>query len=287
MRPSSDRIPVILLGFLLLMVGAGSLLNGFVLPGVILLLLGLVIVDHQLQRTTGVGLFVRMLEWLEGLAALGRPEPRQSLPRPPIDRLGALPDPHPEDDNRAYAHALDAMQSAGHDPQRAQVQTVDIGVMAFTGQQPPVLYRSQPVPTGVDYIQPFVILRLPTTAMGRVRFEIARDDGQPIFIHEDMHDLPPGRTLIMPTMRLPLARLPSFNGRWQMRVSADGVLLAVHRLAWNVPNAKAVPSMYVPLKEDGELRVEVRTLLERSRLEPLTLDELLAPQDEGRRASSR
>src|SRR5215207_7205316 len=57
---------------------------------------------------------------------------------------------------KVYAHALKAVERAGLNPDEVRVLPVDVGVMAFKGDSPPVVYRTQPVDDDVDYIQPFV-----------------------------------------------------------------------------------------------------------------------------------
>src|SRR5215207_57800 len=64
--------------------------------------------------------------------------------------------------DQVYAHALDAVRSAHLDPAETHVLPVDIGVMAFSGEEDPVIHRTLPVLDDVDYLQPFVQLRLPT-----------------------------------------------------------------------------------------------------------------------------
>lgn len=177
--------------------------------------------------------------------------------------------------DQVYAHALDAVRAAGLDPTNTHVLPIDIGVMAFSADQDPTISRTKPVLDDVDYIQPFVQLRLPTRAVGRVRFEIMDSDGQALFIHEEYHHLQRGRNLVTPSARLPIHDAHNMNGDWQLRVSADGVLLAVHPVGWQESTTKAIRRH---LREDGELSNEVRAMLAESRLQKMSLDELLAQQ---------
>ena len=71
-----------------------------------------------------------------------------------------------------YRHALESVQRAGHNPDDVQVLTVDIGVMAFKDNGEPTVFRTWSLPDDVDYIQPFVQLRLPSKATGRIKFEV-------------------------------------------------------------------------------------------------------------------
>jgi hypothetical protein len=177
--------------------------------------------------------------------------------------------------DQVYTHALDAVHAAGHDPTSTHVLPIDIGVMAFSSDQDPVIYRTRPVLDDIDYTQPFVQLKLPTRAVGRIRFEIVDSDGQVLFVHEDQHQLQRGRNLVTPSARLPIHDAHNMRGDWQLRISADGVLLAIHPFAWEESATKAIRRH---LREDGELTNEVRAMLTENRLQKLSLDELLSDQ---------
>lgn len=200
----------------------------------------------------------------------------------PIQEMDAQPRA-----DQVYAHALDAVRDAGLDPTTTHVLPIDIGVMAFSADQDPTIYRTKPVLDNVDYIQPFVQLRLPTRADGRIRFEILDSDGQTLFIHEEFHKLQRGRNLVTPSARLPIHDAHNMYGNWQLQVSADGVLLATHRFGWQESTTKSIRRH---LREDGELSNEVRAMLAESRLQKMSLDELLSeqqPDDSQRRESGR
>jgi hypothetical protein len=177
-----------------------------------------------------------------------------------------------------YSHALKAVERAGLNPDEVKVLPVDIGVMAFRGDQDPAVYRTRPVLDDVDYIQPFVQLRLPTKAMGKIRFEILDTDGQVLFIHEDMHQLVRGRNLITPTARLPIHDAQAMHGPWQLRVTADGLALATHTFEWQESTSKTIRRH---LTDDGEIGSGLRVALAENRLQKMSLDELLAAQDDG------
>lgn len=177
---------------------------------------------------------------------------------------------------KVYAHALRAVEQAGLNPDTAQVLPVDLGVMVFQGDNDPVVYRTQPIPDDADYIQPFVQLRLPTRAVGRVKFEIIDSDGQVIFIHEDVSNLERGRNLVTPSARLPIHDAHAMLGSWQVRISADGMPLAVHKFQWAETNTRAFRRH---ITADGELSNELRASLAENRLGKMSLDELLSFQD--------
>jgi len=177
---------------------------------------------------------------------------------------------------KVYAHALRAVEQAGLNPDTAQVLPVDLGVMVFQGDNDPVVFRTQPIPDDADYIQPFVQLRLPTRAVGRIKFEIIDSDGQVVFIHEDVNNLERGRNLVTPSARLPIHDAHAMLGDWQVRISADGMPLAIHKFMWQETNTRAIRRH---ITADGELSNELRASLAENRLGKMSLDELLSFQD--------
>ena len=185
---------------------------------------------------------------------------------------------------QVYAHAIRAVERAGRTPSETQVLPVDIGVMSFSAGQEPVVYRSQPVDDDIDYLQPFVQLRLPSRANGRIRFEIIDSDGQTLFIHEDFHQLERGRNLVTPGARLPVHDAQVTHGDWELRVSADGVPLAVHRFAWRERTEKVIRRH---IHEDGEISNELRAAISDSQPGSMSLDELLAAQEEEQQQARR
>lgn len=178
---------------------------------------------------------------------------------------------------RIYRHALEAIKRAGLDPDQVRVLVTDIGVMAYKGDDDPVVYRSRSVPDDVDYIQPFVQLRLPTKAVGRIRFEIIDSDGQVLFTREENHQLDRGRNLVTPSRRLPIHDAQAMYEGWELRISADGMLLATHQFAWEETTTRVVRRH---LGEDGEISSELRATLAENRLEKMSLDDLLGYQDD-------
>ncbi len=175
-----------------------------------------------------------------------------------------------------YKHALKAVRRAGMNPDEVQVLTVDIGMMVFKDNEEPVVHRTLPVPDDVDYIQPYAQLRLPTRASGRVRFEVYDSAGELIFAHEDDHNLKRGRNLISPAARLPIHDERELDDNWTVRVKADGVLLAEHDFGFV---EAADESIRKHIGEDGEITTELRAAMAESRLEKMSLDELLSFQE--------
>ncbi|MGB7339109.1 MAG: hypothetical protein WBC91_09480 [Phototrophicaceae bacterium] len=176
-----------------------------------------------------------------------------------------------------YRHALESVQRAGHDPDAVQVLTVDIGVMAFKDGSEPTVFRTWSLPDDVDYIQPFVQLRLPSKATGQIKFEVLDAVGNVVFVHEDSHNLERGRNFISPAARLPIHDETITKGQWGMRVSADGVLLAEHLFEFS---EAANQSIRRHIGEDGEINTELRAVMAESRLPKMSLDELLQFSDD-------
>jgi hypothetical protein len=118
-------------------------------------------------------------------------------------------------------------------------------------------------------------------------------DGDTIFVHENDHQFKRGLNLVTPAARLPIHDALAMQTDWLLRISADGVAIAEHRFGWQESADKA---MRRRLKADGELSSEIRTMMADNRLQRLSLDELLADQqqdevaaedDTQRRASGR
>lgn len=244
------------------------------------IMIGLILVVFGLSGAFG-GQEIALLMGLLGFYLLARQfdHPRQTPTRERAsERRSAIreiaEEPRTE---RGYKHAIDAAREAGLNPAEAVVLPVDIGVMAFSGDDDPVIFRTATVPDDIDYIQPFVQLRLPTRAVGRVRFEIIDSDGQVLFIHEDRHQLKAGMNLITPSARLPIHDAHAMAGDWQLRVSADDVPVAVHRFGWEESASKLIRRH---LSEDGEISNEIRAMMAESRLEKMSLDDLLSDQEE-------
>jgi len=180
-------------------------------------------------------------------------------------------------ENQVYKHALEAVRRVGLEPNRMQVLPVDIGLLSFHDDRNPVIHRLQAVEDNADYVQPYVQLRVPVTARGKIRFEVTDKDGKLLYVYEDNYQLKRGRNLIVPTTRLPIHDQHPTQGRWQVRVYADGTLIANHLFGWAATEDEAVRP---PVEEDGEISSEMRELLAENRLQRMSLDELLAPQDD-------
>jgi hypothetical protein len=260
--------------------------TGQMIGGVILLLIGLSAIASQafpalVLIALGALLLWRQFDnppsWMGGQNATSEADEEFDFSEPPIETRQSGTE-------KVYAHALKAVERAGLNPDDVRVLPVDVGVMAFKGDLPPVVYRTQPVDDDVDYIQPFVQLRLPTKAIGRIKFEILDSDGQALFIREENHQLERGRNLLTPSARLPIHDAQAMQRGWQLRISADGMPLATHKFEWQESDTKRVRRH---ITEDGEISNELRAAMAENRLQKLSLDELLGFQDGDEEAQSR
>ncbi len=265
-RSTDRRFAEIMIGLFLVIAGLSS---GDFGGTVVLLVLGVYLLSRQVNRSSAAT-YVAGSEDLDA-------EVEEVLPAQPRA-------------DQVYAHALDAVRRAGLDPTETHVLPIDIGVMAFSSDGDPVIYRTRPVLDDIDYLQPFVQLRLPTRARGRIRFELVDSDGQTLFVHEEDHEFQRGRNLVTPAARLPIHDAHAMLGDWQLRVSADGVLIADHRFEWQENTTKVIRRH---LTEDGELSSEVRAMVAENRLQRMSLDELLEQPEEdsanqaGKQSASR
>jgi len=242
------------------------------------IILGLILLMVALSAIGG-DQFLPLLLGLGGLYLLARQVRRSHFSaseresRKPRESLDAEEDFIPQPPRALNRRAVfDAVRRSGLDPTETHVLPIDVGVMAFSGDGDPVIYRTRPVPDDVDYLQPFVQLRLPTRAHGRIRFEIIDSDGQTLFVRQEDHEFERGRNLITPAARLPIHDAHAMMGAWQLRISADDVLIADHRFEWQEDARKVIRRH---LTEDGELSSEVRAMVAENRLQRMSLDELL------------
>jgi len=181
-----------------------------------------------------------------------------------------------------HQHALRAVRNAGLNPSEVQVLPLDMGLIAFQGENAPSIHRNTDVPDNSDYIQPFVELRVPVNATGKVRFEVFMGTGPAVFVHEDYHELKRGRNLVSPSARLPIHDELDTDRRWELRISADNVVIARHTFNWAAADETEDDGAELRdhIRADGEISNELRAMMSESRLGEMSLDELLAFQDE-------
>ena len=182
-------------------------------------------------------------------------------------------------EQRVYRHALESVTRAGLDPDEVQVLAVDIGLLTTKDGDEPQIYRTWALPDDIDYIQPFVQLRVPMEANGNIRFEIIDAVGDAVYIHEDTFKLTRGRNFLTPNTRMPLHDQMELDGKWGLRIIADGVTIADHRFEYS---EAAGNSIRRHIGEDGEINTEMRAVMAENRQPKMSLDDLLAYQgDDG------
>ncbi len=180
-------------------------------------------------------------------------------------------------EQRVYRHALESVERAGLDPDEVQVLAVDIGMLTTKEDGEPEVYRTWSLPDDIDYIQPFVQLRVPMEANGNIRFEIIDAVGDPVYIHEDTYKLTRGRNFLTPNTRMPLHDQMELDGKWGLRIIADGVTIANHRFEYSEATGANIRRH---IGEDGEINTEMRAVMTENRLPKMSLDDLLAYQGE-------
>ena len=257
------------LAFILLALGAVALLgNSF---PVILVLLGLLFLVRQFDNDSASS-NVRSESYDYGY------EYEQQLEEEEEDYEYEIFHQQPASaEQRVYRHALESVTRAGLDPDEVQVLAVDIGVLTTKEQGEPQIYRTWSLPDDIDYIQPFVQLRVPTEANGDIRFEIIDAVGDAVYIHEDSFKLTRGRNFLTPNTRMPLHDQMELDGKWSLRVIADGVTIADHRFEYSEATGANIRRH---IGEDGEINTEMRAVMAENRVPKMSLDDLLAYQGE-------
>lgn len=266
------RYAQIMIGLFLLFIGLNSVTNGEPV-GVLMGLGGFYLLARQFEESRNNRLRER-----EADAEYEQWRRERSRNRYEFEDMHDEVDRKPTTNaDRVYSHALEAVQRAGLDASNTPVLPVDIGLFGHKGDDNPKLYRTRAIPKDVDYIQPFVQLRLPKRARGRITFEIIDDQGETMFARTEEYELQRGRNLVVPARRLPVHdALDMEEGKWTLRISADKVLLAEHHVRWTEPANDFVAEH---IQEDGEISNELRAAMAESRLEKMSLDELLSFQE--------
>lgn len=264
------------LAFILLALGAVALLgNSF---PVILVLLGLLFLVRQFDNDSSSG-NVRSESYDYGY------EYEQQLEEEEEDYEYEIFHQQPASaEQRVYRHALESVTRAGLDPDEVQVLAVDIGLLTTKEEGEPQIYRTWSLPDDIDYIQPFVQLRVPTEANGDIRFEIIDAVGDAVYIHEDSFKLTRGRNFLTPNTRMPLHDQMELDGKWSLRVIADGVTIADHRFEYSEATGANIRRH---IGEDGEINTEMRAVMAENRVPKMSLDDLLAYQGEDEEEESR
>ena len=153
-----------------------------------------------------------------------------------------------------------------------------MGLLVYGGDDDPTIYRETRLPDDSQYLRPFVVLRSPQRAQGKIRFELVDEHGIRRFIDETPWTLQQGETFVYPETWLPLRNLDRVDGTWKVRLYAAGVLLAVHDFAWQDTGGGLFRAY---LDGDGEITDDLHQELAQARLSRLSLEDLLDEQDGG------
>ncbi len=265
------RYGQIMLGLFLVFIGLGALSSGNTF-GVLMGLFGFYLIARQFEEGRGQnnrnGSSRRSGEEIRALSYDDVPLTSNRTSHANADQV--------------YAHALQAVKRVGLAPDQLPILPVDIGVMAYRDGKPRI-FRTSAVPDDVDYIQPFVQLRLPTRARGKIRLELIDADGELVFMREEEHDLKRGRNLITSSGRLPVHDALALEEGWTLRVYADGNQLAEHSLKWRESNSEWVRDA---LADDGEISQELRVAMNDAAEDEMSLDDLLSFQEDAKVISS-
>lgn len=232
------------------------------------------------------GLFVLLV--IIGVAFAMRNSGHQTAYREPVDYEDEAYEPvvrreRPANAEQIHQHALRAVRRANLDPNNVSVLPVDIGLIVFRGEER-FIHHNRPVDDDIDYVLPFVQLRVPVAASGRVKFEILDNTGQKVYAHEEKYELKRGRNLVLPSTRLPIHDEQEMDGRWELRITADNIILARHVFEWASSGSS---DFHKHIAEDGEISSALRAVLAEARLQEMSLDELLAHQEEDSQQQTR
>jgi hypothetical protein len=152
---------------------------------------------------------------------------------------------------------------------------LDIGFVAFWGKNTIVPYRTKPLPTSVETLQPFIQVHNRRRRQCHVVFEILDDNDKLIFSREIHKTYPKGVHFITPPARLRLGdQIP--DGMWALRIRFNGQVLALHHFGWHVDDVMSVDGH---ITADGEIDEQVASMLVDDYSAPLSLDDLLATSE--------
>jgi len=276
----SDNRSSWFLGFILLALGSVVLLESS-FP-VILVLLGLLFLVRQFDNEGSSNLSSSSSEARQSSYSYGDEEAYEE----DYDDYEIFHQQPASAEQRVYRHALESAIQAGQDPDDVQVLPVDIGILVTKGDEKLQIYRTWTLPDDIDYIQPFVVLRMPEDAEGDICFEIADALGNLVYSREDTFQLKRGRNLLTPQTRMPLHdQMQVHGGNWTLRVIANDMPIAIHRFEYAETSSASIRRRHIG--EDGEINIEARAALADSRPAAMSLDDLLAYQDEEDAAERR
>ena len=175
--------------------------------------------------------------------------------------------------------AEQAQIRAGYNSDGPPLLVEDIGLLIYRGESQPKINRTTDIATDVTHVRPFVVLnirrfgatrdRIPST----IRFNLVDQSGNLRFTARSRFAT--DNHFVTPSTWLPLDD-QNPDGKWLLQVMAGDQPLAIHEFGW----LKMGGTVRAEFTGDGEISVNKR----RERLQaadvPVSLDELLADQDE-------
>jgi len=174
-------------------------------------------------------------------------------------------------DPQQQLHAAIAAKVAG----RRRDALLDIGFIGFWGKNSMYTYRTQPVPTSAETLQPYVQIRSKRRRTVRVEFDILNDLERLVFRREVQLRLEAGVHFVTPPARLRLGQHVPL-GQWTLEVRVNNILMARHQFSWV---ADEVMSVEGHLNADGEVDEQIAALLVDNYAAPLSLDDLLTGEE--------
>lgn len=165
---------------------------------------------------------------------------------------------------------------------RAQAKPVgfvltDIGLLAYRDRNTSKVVRNTPIVTDTRYLRPFAEISASQRMNAQVTLALLDSSGQPVFIDKNSYLLHPKPTHLVTKTWLPLENLVHSGGSWSLVVEVNDLPLAIHRFGWvGLANNDIVEQ----LSNDGELSAELRQAVKTGHFRRMSLDELLADQEE-------
>jgi hypothetical protein len=281
-RQNNNRLVRGIIGLLLIIWGLNAL-TGMSLPfGFIMLIAGIALMSALVRGENWTRLREQISDQWDEFADFSFSSEE------PASRRGGSSTFQPRSSERGRAArragkmhrvAVEAIRSAGQDPQTLPVAPVDIGVLAYESEnKTPSLYRETRLPERTAFVRPFALLRSPSRARGTIRFELVDGSGDTCFVDETKWELKQGETFVYPDTWLPADRIIDTVGDWQLRIYAAGMLLAIHEFTWWDEGGGDFRAY---LTGDGEISDDLVEDLSSARLGRLSLDDLLDDQEGG------
>lgn len=210
----------------------------------------------------------------------------QTQPQTRAYRPPAAPQRRKTAIDEAYDHAIKAAYDAGFDLDEDGVIPMDIGVLAYrANSDEPIIVREGEIPDDITHLQPFIDLRVPENLDGSVSFEILDASGNVVYTRRVQRSYKRGRNLILPPTRMRVDGDMELMDGWHLRVWSGEVMIADHTIDWMDAYTYNEKPLAAHIGEDGELSVELRNALDDIAQQGVSLDDLLADQDDDQKSA--